>query len=368
MHERALLLGVGLGREDDVGVLAQPSVRNAAWATTVRGGGQRALPQLGGRAGRAAGRLQQVERRSSPRRGPRRSPARRGPPRPSGGLGEARAGVGQHAGLAQAAPVGARRDFEQAGAVGAGEPEAAGDLEQRGAPAAPSGPAVRRSPQRITISRGASRASSLCRRRAAARERASVLGVGAGRRARAARAPRRAAGSAAASAAAKAAPRAGREAHARRGARRRASSAARQATASCSAVAAHALAQAQVEDRRVVDGLGVEHQHGVGELEVARRAPAARARRARAAAPSGSAPARRESRCGEPSALAHQAREQQALLVGRSARRRARRAARAGARSPAAASLSARSQETGRSSPPSRSSGSVMRSSTWKDW
>ena len=37
------------------------------------------------------------------------------------------------------------------------------------------------------------------------------------------------------------------------------------------AVAAHALAQAQVEDRHVVDRLGVDHEHGVRELEVGDR-------------------------------------------------------------------------------------------------
>ena len=135
------------------------------------------------------------------------------------------------------------------------------------------------------------------------------------------------------------------------------------------AVAAHALAQAQVEDRRVVDGLGVEHEHDVGELEVGGAAPAARARRARDAARAAAHPPRRESMCGEPSALAQQPREQQALLVGAlPPPASAPVAAPARAAAPLAACSSARSQGTGRSWPPSRTSGSVMRSSTWKDW
>ena len=81
------------------------------------------------------------------------------------------------------------------------------------------------------------------------------------------------------------------------------------------AVAAHALAQAQVEDRHVLERVGVEHEHRVGELEVGdlrlQRGLGQRAvqlQRQRAGA------ARVEVRGAE--ALAQQAREQQALLVG----------------------------------------------------
>ncbi len=80
------------------------------------------------------------------------------------------------------------------------------------------------------------------------------------------------------------------------------------------AVAAHALADAQVDDRHVVDRLGVEHQHRVGELEVGHRGLQARvadghaARRARRA--------RAGVQVRGVQALAHDALQQEALLVG----------------------------------------------------
>ena len=80
---------------------------------------------------------------------------------------------------------------------------------------------------------------------------------------------------------------------------------------------------------------------------------------------SGSVPAARESMCGEPRPRATGARAGGPPRWW-PRRRRSRRVARPRAREPAAASASARSQGTARSSPPSRSSGSVMRSSTWK--
>ena len=64
--------------------------------------------------------------------------------------------------------------------------------------------------------------------------------------------------------------------------------------------------------------------------------------------------------------LAHQALEQEALLVGRLAADQSADAPLCRA-SPAAAS-SARSHDTSRSSPPSRTSGWVIRSSTWIAW
>ena len=81
---------------------------------------------------------------------------------------------------------------------------------------------------------------------------------------------------------------------------RRASSAG-VATVSGTCVAAARLAHAQVEDRRLVDELGVEHEHGAGVVDVghaARSGPAARATRACSGS---STPLGRESMCGEPS-------------------------------------------------------------------
>ena len=55
----------------------------------------------------------------------------RGPAASDGGV--AGAGVGDGAGLAQAAPVGAGGQRQQAGAVASGQPQAAGDADERGA-------------------------------------------------------------------------------------------------------------------------------------------------------------------------------------------------------------------------------------------
>ncbi len=89
------------------------------------------------------------------------------------------------------------------------------------------------------------------------------------------------------------------------------------AIAQLDAVAAHALADPQVEDRRVVERLGAEHQHGVGELEVGDASPAAPG--AASARASSSRPGRAGARVDvvgvEP--LAQQPAEQEGLLVGR---------------------------------------------------
>ena len=91
-----------------------------------------------------------------------------------------------------------------------------------------------------------------------------------------------------------------------------------------------ALADAQVPDRRLVDRVAVDQQHGVRELEVRHASPAASGRPARAARP---AAARR--RCAalrwlEPRSSRSSRCEQERLLVGRRRRRPAR-----DARSPA---------------------------------
>ncbi len=130
-------------------------------------------------------------------------------------------------------------------------------------------------------------------------------------------------------------------------------------------VAAHALAQPQIEDRRVVDRVGREHQHGVGELEVADPGLQRRgAERTVQLERQGAAAAGVQVRGGEPSRISRASRWPSSLVAWPPAIAAARSPAR---RRPSAASVSARSQETGRSWPPSRSSGSVMRSAAWKD-
>ena len=110
-----------------------------------------------------------------------------------------------------------------------------------------------------------------------------------------------------------------------------------------------------------LDRLGVEHEHGVGELEVAHlRLQARLVQRAVQLQRQRAGDARVQVRRAE--ALAHQPREQVALLVGGlAAHQRAR--ALAGA-AQARGGLAARApRRRARSSPPSRSSGSVRRAS-----
>ena len=86
------------------------------------------------------------------------------------------------------------------------------------------------------------------------------------------------------------------------------------------AAPAHALADPQVEDRRVVDRLGAEHEHGVRELEV-RDGRLQRRRRQRALHVERhvAAHARVDVTRGQP--LAQQPLQQEAFLVGRRRRR-----------------------------------------------
>ena len=88
-------------------------------------------------------------------------------------------------------------------------------------------------------------------------------------------------------------------------------------------VAAHPLAQPQVEDRGVGDRFAVEQQHGVGELEVAhRRLQAGLGERPQQLERQRARGARVQMRRAQH--LAHEAREQQALLAcGAAARERA---------------------------------------------
>ena len=133
------------------------------------------------------------------------------------------------------------------------------------------------------------------------------------------------------------------------------------------AVAAHALADPQVPDRRLVDRVAVDQQHGVGELEVGHASPAASGRPARAAR---RAAARR--RCGalrwfEPrsSRSSDWRRNASSLVVVPPASAAARAPAFFSALAAAAIALS---QLAGISSTPSRTIGSTIRSSECTAW
>ena len=216
----------------------------------------------GGAVGRVA---QRVGVRAGRRRWGRRAARPRAGSRPRAGRGRWRR-PGPRAGPAPSRP---RRL------------EAAGDVEQRAG-----GVGAARARRSAARPRGSRRPR---RRRASRRPRAPPRrSCPPRRRARRARPPPP---SAALSAASERLAGARREARDRGGVgvqRRRA----RRGDRELDAVAAHALADAQVEDRHVVDGLGVEHEDGVGELEVGRRSPAATGCAARA---SSSAPGRRAS-------------------------------------------------------------------------
>ena len=179
---------------------------------------QRAARELGLRSGSVpgAGPREQYSALSSPAASPRRSPRRVAGRSPRRGR-SAGAGVRQHA-----------------------RPRAG-----RGRCCRPGFPAGRRPSVSASASVAASSSS-------APRAPLAVGAGGRGARPTGSRSPRRPAPSSLA------------RAHARLPRRRSAPL----ARSELQAVAADALAQAQVEDRRVVDRVGVEHQHRVGELEV----------------------------------------------------------------------------------------------------
>jgi hypothetical protein len=81
-------------------------------------------------------------------------------------------------------------------------------------------------------------------------------------------------------------------------------------------VTAHALAQAKVEDRRVADRIAIEHQRRMGELEVAHARLQARLVQSHVELER-EHPGGTRIDMGRARALAHEAREQQALLVRR---------------------------------------------------
>ena len=268
-------------------------MRKPAWAMTVVACSSAALPaRAAGQVDERVG-VQQVQRgQLAVARRPRRCAAAS---RPAARRREPGAGVRQHADLAQPAAVGVDGNSQQAGAVAAARGRGARRRSAaRAPPAAPRGAGGQAlapedhdvlagvAQQRRASARTASASSpAACARRSASERRR--------RRRRLERASRKASP----------APGAKRDGSARVGVERRRAA---RGDRELDAVAAHALADAQVEDRRVVDRLGVEHEHGVGELEVGDRRLQPRARRARACSSRGSVPPARESRSAEPSA------------------------------------------------------------------
>ena len=286
MHERALLLGVGLGREDHVGVLAhrvgqRRGVRDHELRLAQRGLPARPVRQLPHGIG-----VQEVEHAEVAvgERGRQRGPGQRAARdvRVAGAVG------GREARLADAAAVGGGGELEQAGAVVAGQAQARGDVEQR--------------PRRLGPARAGEQPLAVDDHDVGARAGEELGQLAHGARVRSGRRGR------AAEVALVARERgvepdeqglggAGRVAQHGLGVRvERARARARHGQAD--AAPAHALAQPQVEDRRVVDRVALEHEHGVGELQVGharlQRGPGQRARQIRVEL------ARGDARPGEP--------------------------------------------------------------------
>ena len=343
-------------------VLAQPVGEEAARARSPSCALlERARPTARGRAGRERVGVQQVERgQLAVGRPPRRSRRRRGR---RAGAGASPGRRRQQAGLAQPAAVGAGRDLEQAGAVAAGEAERA---RRRSAARARRGRrAGRRSGARPRGSRRPRR-----RPRSAVGERArrpSRVGAGGAAQRRRRRRRRRRARRRARRANASPAPGAIAQRRSARGVERVGRA---RRDDELHAVAAHALADAQVEDRRVVDR--------------ARCRARARRARTRGPAPSPAAPGAAERALRRRGRARRRAREsrsrgaerlaQQALRAGSPPRWSSRRRP---ARPPRAPALLERRRGGVERALPARPgaarrrrarSGSVMRSSTWIAW
>ena len=261
VRERALLLGVGLGGEDDVGVLADRVgqhrvdarsrsgrcssaasqaarsgwVRSgSAWSSQTRrelaAASAAAMPARRGRARRASRSRGRGRARSRPRAGrgrwrrraPRAGPAPSRPARPrrAATLSSARRRLGAARTGEQPLAV---DDHDVLGAL-----EEVGQLARRACALVPA-----------ALARAAE-VAAVARQRGVERDAA---------------APRRRPARGAASSSALVSSAVGRAL----------------TTPSAHAVAAHALADAQVPDRRVVDRVAVEEQHRVGELEVGHR-------------------------------------------------------------------------------------------------
>ncbi len=170
-----------------------------------------------------------------------------------------------HARLAKAAPVGARRELEQAGAVDLGDAETGSDLQQS---------LSSRGPVRARGEPLAEDDHDLARARLLAL--AAQEGGQPGERRRVGRGDRREAldlravrllGERGGEARGEGRSGAGAEAH-RQGRGRLERARGRHRKPQLEPVAAHALAQAKVQDRGVVDGIRGQHEHRVGELEV----------------------------------------------------------------------------------------------------
>ena len=148
----ALLLGVGLGGEDDVGVPGRRVLEHRRSRATKSPGraprSSRGRREVADRVGVDRGSRLELARRRG-RRGSRRRRGRRSR------LGEARARRPAAADLAQAAPVGAVRDLDQAGAVRSSH--AAGRARSRAEPRPPRGRARAARPRRSPVEPGAQR-------------------------------------------------------------------------------------------------------------------------------------------------------------------------------------------------------------------
>ena len=297
-----LLLGGALGGEDDARVLAD----RVAEEGRVHDHGGRVLERVlpGGAVGKVAQRVdaEQIDggQLAGAERGRDRGCVQTAVQRR---VGEARAAVGKHARLAQPAAVRGVGDAEQPRPRRAGEPERVGEREQPGGAAVEQALAVEDHDLRARVAQRL-------------RERGEILGAlvlaaqHGGERARELRAA------------------------ARSEAQRRGGLGVERARAvgrdgERDAVAPHALADAQLEDRRRIDRLAVEHEHGVRELEIG---DARGERGSGECAPllerHGAGRARVQVRRGEH--VAQQAAEQEALLVARP-RAGERRGARSGA-------------------------------------
>ena len=149
----ALLLGVGLGGEDHVGVLRRLVLEHRDGddeAAAVSASAQRCRPGSRGPGSRwrGSGRLELVVAARPSRIAGRVESGRR--------LGEARPGAGQHPGLAQAAGVRGVGHLDQAGPVGV---EAELARRRRAAPRGRPARRPSRSPQITTVSAGAQHAA-----------------------------------------------------------------------------------------------------------------------------------------------------------------------------------------------------------------
>ena len=312
MDDRPLLLGVRLGGEDHVGVLGQSVGERRGVRDHRRRRLQRGLPAGAVALGRERVGVQQVQD-AGVAVGERAHEVGRAGLR----VGVAGTVRGGEAGLADAAAVRRRRDLEQPGAGVVAEPEPGGEVEQRlrGAVAARPGQQPLAVDDHDVLAGAAEPVGERAHRgrvRAGRGRRAAERAVVAAERRVECDEQRLAA--------------AGRRAQDGLGVRVERGRP-RGRDAELDVMAAHALADPQVEDRGVVDGVAVEHEHRVRVLEVGhgglQRGVGERARQPRRhGAP------RRACELRRPEALAEQPLDEEGLLVRRvPARERGRAAA-----------------------------------------